>query len=64
LCAISGIEILFARAEGIDAVLNRSGFKEKFGQKRFFNRRVEALRYAWKQIDGMVEDAETSPKVS
>jgi len=50
-CSESGVEILFARIEGLDAVLERSGFKERVGQNRFFLRRVEALRYAWEEID-------------
>ena len=64
LCSISGIEILFARAEGIEAVLRRSGFKRKFGEGRFFNRRAEALRFAWQEIEGEGEgeEVETSPE--
>ena len=62
LCSISGIEILFARAEGIEAVLRRSGFKEKFGEDRFFNRRAEALRFAWQEIEGESEEVEVSPE--
>ena len=49
-CSESGVEILFARIEGLDAVLERSGFKERVGQNRFFLRRGEALRYAWEEI--------------
>ena len=60
LSSISGIEILFARAEGIETVLRRSGFKEKFGEGRFFNRRVEALRFAWQEIEGESEEVEAS----
>ncbi len=62
LCSISGIEILFARVEGIEAVLRRSGFKEKFGEDRFFNRRAEALRFAWQEIEGESEEVEVSPE--
>jgi len=62
LCSISGIEILFARAEGIEAVLRRSGFKERFGEGRFFNRRAEALRFAWQEIGGESEEVEVSPE--
>jgi len=59
-CSKSGVEILFARIEGLDAVLERSGFKGKVGDNRFFQRRGEALRYAWKKIAD--PDAElTSP---
>ena len=62
LCSISGIEILFARAEGIEAVLQRSGFISKFGEGRFFNRRAEALRFAWQEIEGESEEVEVSPE--
>ena len=62
LCSISGIEILFARAEGIEAVLQRSGFIRKFGEGRFFNRRAEALRFAWQEIEGESEEVEVSPE--
>ena len=62
LCSISGIEILFARVEGIEAVLRRSGFKERFGEGRFFNRRAEALRFAWQEIGGESEEVEVSPE--
>ena len=60
LCSISGIEILFARAEGIEAILQRSGFIRKFGEGRFFNRRAEALRFAWQEIEGESEEVEAS----
>jgi hypothetical protein len=62
LCSISGIEILFARAEGIEAILQRSGFIRKFGEGRFFNRRAEALRFAWQEIGGESEEVEVSPE--
>jgi SulP family sulfate permease len=62
LCSISGIEILFARAEGIEAILQRSGFIRKFGEGRFFNRRAEALRFAWQEIEGESEEVEVSPE--
>jgi len=49
-CSESGVEILFARMEGLDSVLERAGFKDRVGQNRFFQRRSEALRYAWEEI--------------
>jgi hypothetical protein len=49
-CSESGVEILFARMEGLDTVLERAGFKDRVGQNRFFQRRGEALRYAWEEI--------------
>ena len=49
-CSESGVEILFARIEGLDAVLERAGFKDRVGRHRFFQRRAEALRYAWEEI--------------
>jgi SulP family sulfate permease len=50
-CSESGVEILFARIEGLDGVLERAGFKDRVGRDRFFQRRAEALRYAWGEID-------------
>ena len=49
-CSESGVEILFARMEGLDAILEKAGFKDRVGQNRFFQRRSEALRYAWEEI--------------
>jgi SulP family sulfate permease len=49
-CSESGVEILFARIEGLDTVLERAGFKDRVGRHRFFQRRAEALRYAWEEI--------------
>ena len=51
---------LFARTEGIERVLERSGFIEKYGKNRFYERRTEALKYAWRQL-GDEEAASTSP---
>ncbi len=59
-CSSNGVEILFARIEGIDNVLKRSGFVDQFGQNRFFDRRTDALRYAWKEL-GDEEAASNSP---
>ena len=49
-CSESGVEILFARMEGLDSILEKAGFKDRVGQNRFFQRRSEALRYAWEEI--------------
>ena len=59
-CSANGIEILFARMEGIESVLVRSGFVEKFGKNRFYERRTDALRYAWSEL-GDEEAASKSP---
>ncbi len=55
-----GVEILFARTEGIEKVLLRSGFMDKYGENRFYERRTDALRYAWKEL-GDYEAAAKSP---
>ncbi|HCJ78411.1 MAG TPA: sodium-independent anion transporter, partial [Gammaproteobacteria bacterium] len=47
-CSAGGVEILFARTEGIESVLKRSGFIDRFGEDRFYERRTDALRFAWK----------------
>ena len=59
-CSANGVEILFARMEGIERVLVRSGFVKRFGNDRFFDRRTDALRYAWKEL-GDDEAASKSP---
>ncbi len=59
-CSAAGVEILFARTEGIERVLNRSGFMDKFGKNRFFDRRTDALRCAWREL-GDEEAASKSP---
>jgi len=59
-CSSSGVEILFARMEGLDAILEKAGFKDRVGQNRFFQRRGEALRYAWEKV-GDPEAEFTSP---
>jgi SulP family sulfate permease len=59
-CSSAGVEILFARTEGIEKVLIKSGFMDKFGEYRFYNRRTDALRYAWKEL-GDDEAALNSP---
>ena len=36
-CSSSGVEILFARTERLEAELFRSGFKKRYGENRFFD---------------------------
>jgi SulP family sulfate permease len=50
-CSNSGIEILFARAERLEAELFRSGFKKRFGDNRFFDLRADALKYVWQELE-------------
>ena len=59
-CSDNGIEILFARMEGVEHVLERSGFIARFGEDRFYQRRTMALKYAWKQL-GDEDAAANSP---
>lgn len=59
-CSSNGVEILFARTEGIEKVLVRSGFMARFGEDRFHERRTDALRYAWSEL-GDIEAASKSP---
>ena len=59
-CSAGGVEILFARTEGIERVLKRSGFTDRFGEDRFYERRTDALRFAWKEL-GDEEAASKSP---
>jgi SulP family sulfate permease len=59
-CSAGGVEILFARTEGIESVLKRSGFINRFGEDRFYERRTDALRFAWKEL-GDEEAASRSP---
>ena len=59
-CSSNGVEILFARTEGIERVLKNSGFIDKFGENRFYDRRTDALRHAWKEL-GDEEAASHSP---
>jgi len=59
-CSAAGVEILFARTEGIEKVLRKSGFMDQFGEDRFYDRRTDALRHAWKEL-GDDEAASHSP---
>jgi hypothetical protein len=47
----SGVEILFARTERLEAELFRSGFKKRFGDNRFFDLRADALKYVWQELE-------------
>ena len=59
-CSSAGVEILFARMEGIEKVLVKSGFMVKYGENRFYDRRTDALRYAWREL-GDEDAASHSP---
>ena len=59
-CSENNVEILFARTEGIEKVLEKGGFIQRFGKDRFFDRRTDALRYAWREL-GDEEAASKSP---
>ena len=50
-CSDSGVEILFARTERLEAELYRSGFKKRFGENHFFDLRADALKYVWQEIE-------------
>ena len=50
-CSNSGVEILFARTERLEAELFRSGFKKRFGDNRFFDLRADALKYVWQELE-------------
>ena len=49
-CSANNVEILFARAENVERTLRRSGFIKKYGEERFYTRRIDALNFAWQQI--------------
>ena len=50
-CSDSGVEILFARTDRLEAELYRSGFKKRFGENRFFDLRADALKHVWHEIE-------------
>ena len=52
-CSNSGVEILFARTERLEAELFRSGFKKRFGDNRFFDLRADALKYVWQEMESL-----------
>ena len=57
-CSNSGVEILFARTERLEAELFRSGFKKRFGDNRFFDLRADALKYVWQEIENLENEIE------
>ena len=50
-CSNSGVEILFARTERLEAELFRSGFKKRYGENRFFDLRADALKFVWQELE-------------
>ena len=52
-CSNSGVEILFARTERLEAELFRSGFKKRFGENRFFDLRADALKFVWQELEDL-----------
>lgn len=59
-CSSNGVEIMFARTEGIEKVLKRAGFMDRYGENRFYDRRTDALRFAWREL-GDEDAASKSP---
>lgn len=57
-CSNSGIEILFARTERLEAELFRVGFKKRFGDNRFFDLRADALKYVWQELEDSKKEHE------
>jgi len=57
-CSDSGVEILFARTDRLEAELYRSGFKKRFGENRFFDLRADALKYVWQQLEANEQEQE------
>lgn len=57
-CSNSGIEILFARTERLEAELFRAGFKKRFGDNRFFDLRADALKYVWQELEDSKKEHE------
>ncbi|MDB9864315.1 sulfate permease [Candidatus Thioglobus sp.] len=57
-CSNSGVEILFARTERLEAELFRSGFKKRFGDNRFFDLRADALKYVWQELEDSNNEVE------
>ena len=61
-CSNSGVEILFARTERLEAELFRSGFKKRFGDNRFFDLRADALKYVWQELENS-KNEDNQPQV-
>ena len=57
-CSDSGVEILFARTDRLEAELYRSGFKKRFGENRFFDLRADALKHVWQELEANVQEQE------
>ena len=57
-CSDSGVEILFARTDRLEAELYRSGFKKRFGENRFFDLRADALKHVWQEIAANEQEQE------
>ena len=55
-CSSSGVEILFARTERLEAELFRSGFKKRYGENRFFDLRADALNYVWQELENIEKE--------
>jgi len=57
-CSDSGVEILFARTDRLEAELYRSGFKKRFGENRFFDLRADALKHVWQVLEANEQEQE------
>jgi len=57
-CSNSGVEILFARTERLEAELFRSGFKKRYGDNRFFDLRADALKHVWQELEILEKENE------
>ena len=57
-CSDSGVEILFARTDRLEAELYRSGFKKRFGENRFFDLRADALKHVWQELESNEQEQE------
>ena len=57
-CSDSGVEIVFARTDRLEAELYRSGFKKRFGENRFFDLRADALKHVWQELEANEQEQE------
>ncbi|MCS5590775.1 MAG: sulfate permease [Candidatus Thioglobus sp.] len=57
-CSDSGVEIIFARTDRLEAELYRSGFKKRFGENRFFDLRADALKHVWQELEANEQEQE------
>ena len=60
----SGVEILFARTERLEAELFRSGFKKRYGENRFFDLRADALKFVWQELEILEKESEEEVDVN